>query len=204
MAAQYHSLKGLGSILCYAGTTPDRAQETLRDDMLLVLAMRGGRPVAGALNFIGRETLFGRYWGAMAQDTSWNPVGFIVYDLAQGRTVAKRDIRGLPGVTDGIDYVTISPRGNYFVAGFETLVETWRPDAVSTLEGVERWLGEDDSERPFLLFVNLMTPHLPYRPPAEYQERFLSGVDPESIRLSVDGDEVPVRPWPTRRSHSSR
>jgi predicted N-acyltransferase len=41
----------------------DRAHETLRDDILLVLAMRNGRPVAGALNFIGRETLFGRYWG---------------------------------------------------------------------------------------------------------------------------------------------
>ncbi|PWR02773.1 GNAT family N-acetyltransferase [Meridianimarinicoccus roseus] len=43
----------------------DRAQETLRDDMLLVLALRGGRPVAGALNFIGRSALYGRYWGAI-------------------------------------------------------------------------------------------------------------------------------------------
>jgi len=43
----------------------DIAQETLRDDMLLVLAMRDGRPVAGALNFIGRETMFGRYWGCV-------------------------------------------------------------------------------------------------------------------------------------------
>ncbi|MCG6884273.1 MAG: GNAT family N-acetyltransferase [Silicimonas sp.] len=43
----------------------DIAQETLRDDILLVLALREGRPVAGALNFIGRETLYGRYWGAI-------------------------------------------------------------------------------------------------------------------------------------------
>ena len=43
----------------------DIAQETLRDDMLLVLAIRDERPVAGALNFIGRDTLFGRYWGAI-------------------------------------------------------------------------------------------------------------------------------------------
>ncbi|WP_386680190.1 GNAT family N-acetyltransferase [Loktanella sp. R86503] len=42
----------------------DRAQDTLRDDMLLVLAEEDGRPVAGALNFIGRDTLFGRYWGS--------------------------------------------------------------------------------------------------------------------------------------------
>lgn len=39
------------------------AQETLRDDIVLVLAERNGRWVAGALNFIGRETLYGRYWG---------------------------------------------------------------------------------------------------------------------------------------------
>ncbi|MDP3341630.1 GNAT family N-acetyltransferase [Frigidibacter sp.] len=43
----------------------DIAQDTLRDDILLVLAEREGQPVAGALNFIGRDTLFGRYWGAI-------------------------------------------------------------------------------------------------------------------------------------------
>ncbi len=43
----------------------DRAHETMRDDMLLVLAVRNGRPVAGALNFIGRDTLYGRYWGCV-------------------------------------------------------------------------------------------------------------------------------------------
>lgn len=39
------------------------AQETLRDDMALVLAQREGRWVAGALNFIGADALYGRYWG---------------------------------------------------------------------------------------------------------------------------------------------
>ena len=43
----------------------DIAQEVLRDDMALVLAERDGRYVAGALNFVGRETLFGRYWGCV-------------------------------------------------------------------------------------------------------------------------------------------
>ncbi|WP_299355272.1 GNAT family N-acetyltransferase [uncultured Shimia sp.] len=41
----------------------DRAHETLRDDILLIFAMRDGVPVAGAMNFIGREALYGRYWG---------------------------------------------------------------------------------------------------------------------------------------------
>ncbi|KAA9007108.1 GNAT family N-acetyltransferase [Histidinibacterium aquaticum] len=43
----------------------DIAQEALRDDILLCLAIREGQPVAGALNFIGRRRLFGRYWGCV-------------------------------------------------------------------------------------------------------------------------------------------
>ncbi|MFT4699539.1 MAG: putative N-acyltransferase [Yoonia sp.] len=43
----------------------DIAQDTLRDDILLSLAVRDGQYVAGALNFIGRETLYGRYWGCV-------------------------------------------------------------------------------------------------------------------------------------------
>ncbi|MEE3098136.1 MAG: GNAT family N-acetyltransferase, partial [Pseudomonadota bacterium] len=41
----------------------DEVQAGMRDDALLALAFRDGRPVAGALNFIGREALYGRYWG---------------------------------------------------------------------------------------------------------------------------------------------
>ena len=38
--------------------------ETMGDRTLLMLALRAGRPIAGALNFIGDDCLFGRYWGA--------------------------------------------------------------------------------------------------------------------------------------------
>lgn len=41
------------------------AHKTLRRDMLLVMARRDGQWVAGALNFIGADTLFGRYWGCV-------------------------------------------------------------------------------------------------------------------------------------------
>ncbi|MGD1884996.1 MAG: GNAT family N-acetyltransferase [Paracoccaceae bacterium] len=41
----------------------DLAHETLANDMVLVLAEREGRYVAGALNFVGASTLYGRYWG---------------------------------------------------------------------------------------------------------------------------------------------
>ncbi|WP_456389716.1 GNAT family N-acetyltransferase [Profundibacter sp.] len=43
----------------------DIAYDTLRGDMLLVMAQRDGKWIAGALNFIGADTLFGRYWGCV-------------------------------------------------------------------------------------------------------------------------------------------
>lgn len=37
--------------------------ERMSKDILLILAMDDGHPIAGALNFIGSDTLYGRYWG---------------------------------------------------------------------------------------------------------------------------------------------
>jgi predicted N-acyltransferase len=39
--------------------------ETMRDTIVLVMAKRNGRWIAGAINFIGSDTLFGRHWGAI-------------------------------------------------------------------------------------------------------------------------------------------
>ncbi len=39
--------------------------DTMRDDCLLIMARHDGRPVAGALNLIGGDALYGRYWGCV-------------------------------------------------------------------------------------------------------------------------------------------
>lgn len=39
--------------------------ETMADRLLLVHCIQDGRDVASALNFIGADTLYGRYWGAL-------------------------------------------------------------------------------------------------------------------------------------------
>src|SRR6201995_5117459 len=39
--------------------------ESMAQDVLLVMAKRNGRWIAGAINFIGSDTLFGRNWGAI-------------------------------------------------------------------------------------------------------------------------------------------
>ena len=41
------------------------AYDRLRDDIVLFLAKNDGRYVAGAMNFIGRDAIFGRYWGCV-------------------------------------------------------------------------------------------------------------------------------------------
>ena len=42
----------------------DELHRTMRNDVVLVLAECDGHPIAGALNLLGRDTLYGRYWGA--------------------------------------------------------------------------------------------------------------------------------------------
>jgi predicted N-acyltransferase len=39
--------------------------QTMADKVLLIMARRNGKYIAGAINFIGSDTLFGRHWGAI-------------------------------------------------------------------------------------------------------------------------------------------
>jgi predicted N-acyltransferase len=41
--------------------------EKMADRILLVMAKRNGRFIAGAINFIGSDCLFGRHWGCIEQ-----------------------------------------------------------------------------------------------------------------------------------------
>jgi predicted N-acyltransferase len=42
-----------------------RVGQSMADDILLVLCKRAGRYIAGALNFISGDALYGRYWGCL-------------------------------------------------------------------------------------------------------------------------------------------
>ncbi len=39
--------------------------QTIPDDIVLIMAKRDGRWIAGAINFLGSDTLYGRHWGAI-------------------------------------------------------------------------------------------------------------------------------------------
>ena len=73
----------------------DIAQDTLRDDLALVLAQRDGRWVAGALNFVGAETLFGRYWGCCEHHP------FLHFELCYYQAIDIAIERGLKRVEAG-------------------------------------------------------------------------------------------------------
>ena len=45
----------------------DIIHQTMLNDILLIMCEREGKYIAGALNFIGQDTLFGRYWGCTEQ-----------------------------------------------------------------------------------------------------------------------------------------
>jgi hypothetical protein len=63
----------------------------------------------------GSPSIDSRYWGVIAQDESWLPVAFLVYDKQAGQVIARRDLRSWPAEDREIDSVTISPLGNYYL-----------------------------------------------------------------------------------------
>lgn len=73
----------------------DCVHQTMRDDVLLVLAERDGFPIAGALNFIGPEALYGRYWGC-AEDHS-----FLHFELCYYQAIDYAISHGLARVEAG-------------------------------------------------------------------------------------------------------
>jgi predicted N-acyltransferase len=45
----------------------DRIGATMSERVLLVMARRGGRHIAGAINFLGDDAIYGRNWGAIEE-----------------------------------------------------------------------------------------------------------------------------------------
>jgi predicted N-acyltransferase len=69
--------------------------ERMADEVLLILAEREGRPIAGALNLIGGDTLYGRYWGATEH------VPFLHFELCYYQAIDAAIARGLSTVEAG-------------------------------------------------------------------------------------------------------
>jgi len=69
--------------------------ERMGERLLLVLALGDGAPIAGALNLVGEEALYGRYWGALAD------VPYLHFELCYYQAIEVAIARGLKRVEAG-------------------------------------------------------------------------------------------------------
>ena len=128
-----------------------RFHDTMRGDMLLVLAFNGDRPVAGALNFIGRETLYGRYWGC----TEEHPC--LHFELCYYQAIDWAITNGLHRVEAGAQgehklargYLPVETHSLHWIAdpSFRTAVDRY-------LQAERRALGEE---------IEVLTAYGPFR-----------------------------------------
>tara|TARA_R110002167_G_scaffold21029_12_gene76586 strand:- start:785 stop:1933 length:1149 start_codon:yes stop_codon:yes gene_type:complete len=72
-----------------------RIGATMADRIALVMAFRDGVPIAGALNLIGRDALYGRQWGALEE------VPFLHFELCYYQAIEFAIARGLSRVEAG-------------------------------------------------------------------------------------------------------
>ena len=72
-----------------------RVGASMADRIALVMAFRDETPIAGALNFIGRDALYGRQWGALEE------VPFLHFELCYYQAVDFAIARGLSRVEAG-------------------------------------------------------------------------------------------------------
>jgi len=72
------------------------AGETMADRILLILAKRAGRFIAGAINFIGSHALYGRHWGAVEHHP------FLHFELCYYQAIEYAIAHRLPRVEAGV------------------------------------------------------------------------------------------------------
>ncbi len=69
--------------------------QRMGERVILMLALRGGKPIAGALNLVGADTLYGRYWGCTEE------VPFLHFELCYYQAIDAAIARGLKRVEAG-------------------------------------------------------------------------------------------------------
>ncbi|MEK6637113.1 MAG: GNAT family N-acetyltransferase [Pseudomonadota bacterium] len=124
--------------------------ETMRDTLLLILALRDGQPIAGALNLIGGDALYGRYWGCRED------VPFLHFELCYYQAIDAAIGRGLARVEAGAQgehklargYVPVTTWSAHYIAdpGFRAAIADF---LVRERQAVEREIGFLGEMAPF-------------------------------------------------------
>ncbi len=127
-----------------------RIGHTMADRCLLIIAFDGGRPVAGALNFIGREALYGRWWGAVED------YPFLHFEVCYHRAVEWAISHGLERVEAGAQgehkiargYLPSTTRSAHFITdpGFRAAVDEFLAQERTV---VDAWDAEFRATSPY-------------------------------------------------------
>jgi predicted N-acyltransferase len=95
-----------------------RVGEAMQDRILLVMAKRAGHWIAGAINFIGADTLYGRHWGAVEQHP------FLHFEVCYYQAIDFAIAHGLARVEAGAQgehklargYLPVTTYSSHFIA----------------------------------------------------------------------------------------
>jgi predicted N-acyltransferase len=125
----------------------DRIGESMGDKLLLFLAYRDGRPIAGALNVIGPDALYGRYWGTIDE------VRFLHFELSYYQAIEWAIEHGLQSVQAGAQgehklgrgYEPVITRSAHFIAdpGFRRAVSDFVTEERAAIAAEADWLARD-------------------------------------------------------------
>ena len=125
----------------------DLVGERMGDAVLLFLACRDGSPIAGALNFIGRDTLYGRYWGCTEE------VPFLHFELCYYQAIEWAIDHGLACVQAGAQgehkvargYEPVITKSAHFIPNrsFRNAVAQFLEAEREGVAAEVEWLGRD-------------------------------------------------------------
>jgi predicted N-acyltransferase len=125
----------------------DRIGAAMGDDLLLFLACRGGLPIAGALNVIGPDALYGRYWGPIDE------VRFLHFELSYYQAIEWAIAKRLSSVQAGAQgehklsrgYEPVITRSAHFIPnpGFRRAVADILDEEREAIAAEAEWLRRD-------------------------------------------------------------
>jgi hypothetical protein len=128
-----------------------RLSEVLPGSVLLVLAERDGAPIASALNIFSQTTLYGRYWGAVAQ------VPMLHFEVCYYQAIEFCIERGIKVFEGGA-------QGEHKLARGFMPTQTWSAHCLQHPEfsdAVERFLAQE--ARGIEHYVDELNEHSPFR-----------------------------------------
>ena len=120
--------------------------ERMADAIVLFLAYMDGKPIAGALNFLGPDALYGRYWGAVVDKP------FLHFELCYYQAIDAAIARGLARVEAGAQgshklargYEPVRTNSAHFIVhdGFRAAVAEFLRTERAGVAAEQLYLGE--------------------------------------------------------------